>query len=60
MKRQWLRCLLGFHKKALQKIEPVTNSRGDVVGENYISICENCGTVIYKFVPCKIEDIRKY
>lgn len=59
MNVQWFRCFLTLHKKKLQTAETVTNSRGDEVGKNYVSICENCGTVIYKFVPNKLEEIDK-
>ena len=60
MTGQWFRCFLGIHKKKIQSTETVTNVRNEEVGKNFISVCENCGHVSFKFISNKIEEIRRY
>jgi len=60
MKGQWFRCFIGLHQRKIQSTETVTNVRNEEVGKNFISVCENCGHVSSKFIPSKIEDIRRY
>jgi hypothetical protein len=60
MKGQWFRCFIGLHQKKNQWIEIVTNIRGEEVGKNYISICDNCGHISSKFIPSKLENLTRY
>jgi hypothetical protein len=60
MSAQWFRCFFGMHKTTVLSEVKVTNVRGEEVGKNYVSVCENCGHISSKFISNKIEELRRY